>query len=62
MPGMYHRTSPIVLLTNAARSTVQLVVVGAATIAAFAVLDSYGYQLAPVAKFCNDLLLKVVIS
>jgi hypothetical protein len=62
IPGMYHRTSPIVVVMNAVRATVQLLVVGALTIGAFAVLNAYGYQFDPVLAFVNDQLVRIVTS
>jgi hypothetical protein len=57
---MASRISPIVVVTNAARTTVQMVVVGALTVGAFAVLANFGYQLDPVVKFVNDALVRFV--
>ena len=57
---MSSRISPIVVATNAIRTTVQLVVVGALTVGAFAVLANFGYQLDPVIAFVNDALVRFV--
>jgi hypothetical protein len=57
---MASRTSPIVVVTNAARTTVQMVVVGGLTVGAFAVLANLGYQFDPVVKFVNDALVRFV--
>jgi hypothetical protein len=57
---MASRTSPIVVVTNAARTTVQMVVVGGLTVGAFAALANFGYQLDPVVKFVNDALVRFV--
>lgn len=57
---MASRISPIVVVTNAARTSVQVAVAGGVIVAAFAALGAVGYQFDPVVKFVNDALVRFV--
>ena len=57
---MASRISPIVVMANATRTTVQVTVVGGLALGAFALLANFGYRFDTVVRFVNEALVRFV--